>query len=122
MPGFLVVTSGLSEPFIVKRALSKLPDEALPDTANLTISPGSRLARSARSSGFQRLSYAFTSEHFALISGVVGVGVALGGSVGVGVASSGIVGVGVRVGVGDISRSEERRVGKECRSRWSPYH
>ena len=24
--------------------------------------------------------------------------------------------------VGDIERSEERRVGKECRSRWSPYH
>src|SRR3712207_7780505 len=23
---------------------------------------------------------------------------------------------------GDIDRSEERRVGKECRSRWSPYH
>ena len=23
---------------------------------------------------------------------------------------------------GDIWRSEERRVGKECRSRWSPYH
>ena len=22
----------------------------------------------------------------------------------------------------DVSRSEERRVGKECRSRWSPYH
>ena len=22
----------------------------------------------------------------------------------------------------DINRSEERRVGKECRSRWSPYH
>ena len=21
-----------------------------------------------------------------------------------------------------IKRSEERRVGKECRSRWSPYH
>ena len=21
-----------------------------------------------------------------------------------------------------INRSEERRVGKECRSRWSPYH
>src|SRR2546426_7480739 len=29
--------------------------------------------------------------------------------------------VGRRV-VGDRSRSEERRVGKECRSRWSPYH
>ena len=23
---------------------------------------------------------------------------------------------------GDVDRSEERRVGKECRSRWSPYH
>src|SRR3712207_8238813 len=22
----------------------------------------------------------------------------------------------------DLERSEERRVGKECRSRWSPYH
>ena len=22
----------------------------------------------------------------------------------------------------DLLRSEERRVGKECRSRWSPYH
>ena len=27
-------------------------------------------------------------------------------------------------GVGEVyaARSEERRVGKECRSRWSPYH
>jgi len=24
--------------------------------------------------------------------------------------------------VTSVSRSEERRVGKECRSRWSPYH
>ena len=24
--------------------------------------------------------------------------------------------------IGDTKRSEERRVGKECRSRWSPYH
>ena len=23
---------------------------------------------------------------------------------------------------GTLDRSEERRVGKECRSRWSPYH
>ena len=23
---------------------------------------------------------------------------------------------------GKVMRSEERRVGKECRSRWSPYH
>ena len=25
-------------------------------------------------------------------------------------------------GLNDGLRSEERRVGKECRSRWSPYH
>src|SRR2546430_12430146 len=29
--------------------------------------------------------------------------------------------VGVQA-VDDVVRSEERRVGKECRSRWSPYH
>ena len=28
----------------------------------------------------------------------------------------------VNDGSKDNSRSEERRVGKECRSRWSPYH
>ena len=27
-----------------------------------------------------------------------------------------------RLGVDEAERSEERRVGKECRSRWSPYH
>ena len=26
------------------------------------------------------------------------------------------------VDLGNVRRSEERRVGKECRSRWSPYH
>ena len=37
-------------------------------------------------------------------------------------------GIGVLAGLTHISdvqshrRSEERRVGKECRSRWSPYH
>ena len=29
---------------------------------------------------------------------------------------------GKTVGLVGESRSEERRVGKECRSRWSPYH
>ena len=27
-----------------------------------------------------------------------------------------------RIGYWEEQRSEERRVGKECRSRWSPYH
>ena len=30
--------------------------------------------------------------------------------------------VAVKAGGPDPARSEERRVGKECRSRWSPYH
>ena len=36
-----------------------------------------------------------------------------------------ILGISIRVpGTKDLTsnRSEERRVGKECRSRWSPYH
>ena len=33
------------------------------------------------------------------------------------------VGYPYRIGKNEVSnRSEERRVGKECRSRWSPYH
>ena len=28
--------------------------------------------------------------------------------------------LGLKIGI--LDRSEERRVGKECRSRWSPYH
>src|SRR5260221_13881934 len=28
----------------------------------------------------------------------------------------------VKSALGSLQRSEERRVGKECRSRWSPYH
>ena len=30
--------------------------------------------------------------------------------------------VGSTLGTSTVTRSEERRVGKECRSRWSPYH
>ena len=36
-----------------------------------------------------------------------------------------LVGRAVEAGIVDLAittRSEERRVGKECRSRWSPYH
>ena len=33
-----------------------------------------------------------------------------------------IVGIGGAASALALARSEERRVGKECRSRWSPYH
>ena len=43
-----------------------------------------------------------------------------------GIASSHRVGgfqqVVAEIAVAGLNRSEERRVGKECRSRWSPYH
>ena len=32
------------------------------------------------------------------------------------------IGIVGHTGSGKSTRSEERRVGKECRSRWSPYH
>src|SRR6266851_4890961 len=47
-----------------------------------------------------------------MVNAIVGSGVILG------IASL----IGVPLGVGAGIRSEERRVGKECRSRWSPYH
>ena len=47
---------------------------------------------------------------------VLAKGIALMGcAIGAGLAL--IAGIGPGIG-----RSEERRVGKECRSRWSPYH
>ena len=39
---------------------------------------------------------------------------------GVNIAQTGTFGLVLAIGFG--LRSEERRVGKECRSRWSPYH
>ena len=36
--------------------------------------------------------------------------------------AAGLVDEIVVVDTGSTDRSEERRVGKECRSRWSPYH
>ena len=36
--------------------------------------------------------------------------------------SAGNAAVRKMFGVSSAERSEERRVGKECRSRWSPYH
>ena len=51
-----------------------------------------------------------------------GVSVAVGSGVSVGSGVAVAVGSGVLVGSGVAVRSEERRVGNECRSRWSPYH
>src|SRR2546422_10748899 len=39
-----------------------------------------------------------------------------------GLALLALTGIGPLIAWRRASRSEERRVGKECRSRWSPYH
>src|SRR3712207_8894539 len=38
------------------------------------------------------------------------------------VAGQGVANANPRLVCDKVARSEERRVGKECRSRWSPYH
>src|SRR3712207_8084411 len=53
--------------------------------------------------------------------GVLGVLCASIGSIQVNEAIKLLTGIGDPA-VGKLVRSEERRVGKECRSRWSPYH
>ena len=52
------------------------------------------------------------------------VGLVLGGGGAKGAAEVGVLKVleEADIPVDYIARSEERRVGKECRSRWSPYH
>ena len=52
--------------------------------------------------------------------GVIGLGV-MGESLALNIESHGFA-VAVHNRSTDKMRSEERRVGKECRSRWSPYH
>ena|SRR2546421_7814454 len=60
---------------------------------------------------------------------VAGANFVLGGAIGIGSAFTVMALTAVRRSTGYVdllfpaaARSEERRVGKECRSRWSPYH
>ena len=66
---------------------------------------------------------AVTTLHFTVVAGRVGTDelvpdTQLGGS---GLKQSREIPLAVGETIGKF-RSEERRVGKECRSRWSPYH
>ena len=55
---------------------------------------------------------------FAVLGAVLAALMAgIGSAKGVGIAGEAAAGV-----ISEDPRSEERRVGKECRSRWSPYH
>ena len=56
------------------------------------------------------------SKHLVLITGCESFGTGLGGFIAPPITSK------FNFGVKPNIRSEERRVGKECRSRWSPYH
>ena len=54
-----------------------------------------------------------------LVSVVIGIALTLPISSAAICAAIGLTGL---AGGAAVARSEERRVGKECRSRWSPYH
>ena len=58
------------------------------------------------------------------VRGVVGsvLGMLEGGATHLGVATDHVIESFRNALWVDYKRSEERRVGKECRSRWSPYH
>ena len=91
-----------------------------------------RLADKRRKGESKRLSH-LQFEAFGLIFGVVQLGIAVCqfaadneqfetfGQTLFGIGSACQRGNFDRV-IDDLCRSEERRVGKECRSRWSPYH
>ena len=77
--------------------------------------------------------YTFTSDKVWILNGLVFVndgqtltiepGTLIEGKPGTGEnASALIVARGGKINAVGTARSEERRVGKECRSRWSPYH
>src|SRR3712207_8339041 len=53
---------------------------------------------------------------------IIAPAVALLAIVGLSTASSWTTASGAQATIVPLVRSEERRVGKECRSRWSPYH
>src|SRR5256885_14579072 len=57
-----------------------------------------------------------------LIAQYVGAALLLLGLAGVGVWASSVTRNQITAFILAVTRSEERRVGKECRSRWSPYH
>ena len=60
------------------------------------------------------------ASHILVVGPIDGYGALLGG-VSEGLQSAGLADA-PRIRIDIRNRSEERRVGKECRSRWSPYH
>ena len=104
---------GHYQPHIDAESVWKTPDgeKIEGDGTNMTISANKILINSAETSGSSTSTGSFAHGHFASKVGINEVAPAEALEV-----------VGNVSGSGGYNRSEERRVGKECRSRWSPYH
>src|SRR5258708_36626702 len=96
-------------------ALDRMRSLGLPDDRGTLLSPGS--------TGTDLRSVPVVAAEQPGMAKAIGalVGGAAGLSGGPLIVAALVPGVGPITAIG-LLRSEERRVGKECRSRWSPYH
>src|SRR2546430_5348701 len=97
-----------SDTTIGRRATLRIPDA----TTSLFFFQAEDGIRDLTVTGVQTcaLPIFFALERCSVLSGISGI-----------VSRAGAVCEGLRAATQEM-RSEERRVGKECRSRWSPYH
>src|SRR5947207_14847117 len=98
--------------------------------------PGPRILLSPMQNDFESVTLAGNAEEdvslVEILDHVLNAGVVIHGSVVISLAGVDLVYLGLNViltsvetalrSLHEAERSEERRVGKECRSRWSPYH
>ena len=107
-----VINVGVSGPGVVRAALTKMDDAAdLNEVANTIKKTAFKITRMGQLVGSE------ASRMLGVPFGIIDLSLAPTPAVGDSVAR-----VLEEIGLEQTTQMEERRVGKECRSRWSPYH